>query len=276
MAQIALFDTDDADDSVVSVQDFIRNGHMMFAFSPRPGLVESVVGGFLSWLRAYPDPTERKLWSVQMPHTDPKEGPDDGFLPRKDEDADKRPQGGVYDSKDLWHFRPYLPHVLRARGLNVDPWMDWFSSCHELWRYSRGRILALGKHLDRELPGHFFYKNMTSELADLNHVIRIIRYDPPRYSGQLLGKTHADRNSVTIQIAENRPGLYLHGPQGVQLYRQESDRRLFFAGRLLGEHLNHLIPMLRHSISVPPDAILDGEERWAVIFFAHVFGMWKP
>jgi len=238
-------------------------------------LIPSVIDGFSKFLdepEAY-----KQLWRFDVQGN---EDPDDGYV---------RKSGGEYDSKILFHFRLTLPSYLREIGVDAKKNGLWLADCNVLYNYCLSMQYAFAAHLDEKMPGYNFLGEMQDEIANTQHVLRLISYDVPEEGNNILGKDHQDKSLITTHVWESHPGLCISS--GSFLYRSEPYKSLVFLGKksslitggeldvesnlFFGGILKALIHCIKdESVFIPAgNRVLSNAKntrRFSVIFFGHI------
>ena len=199
---------------------------------------------------ALPD-EERALWTVD------KEGlgkPDDGLV-RKD--------GGIYDKKWYFHYRQGLPADLASRGLDLHPYFKWLNAQRTLHRRCREFILQFAQALDLEMSGFDFARRLSE--GHEKHVLRTLLYDPPEPGQIELAQEHFDKSSITLQLGESHPGLWIDSRD--KKYVVPENHTLVFAGVKLESRTEGKIKASLHGVIEEKPAV--AKQRWSIIFFAH-------
>ncbi|MDO8601871.1 MAG: hypothetical protein Q7R62_01930 [bacterium] len=239
------------------------------------------------WRRFVLKPREYKSrFTIQSVFTDPKEGPDDGWISRFGESVGVA-GGGAYDAgKQFFHWRTGLAGDLRTRKVvhEADE-VQWFKDCAAFDVACRDLLLRIYCALDAVLPGfNFAARHFAVGDMDPDSVIRMLYYPPPEHWGMELGKLHVDRNTITLHVAESAPGCVLHDADSETMLHCRPDMIVIFAGRkaqlitggketaIMGNSKpvveGGLIRALPHRIMVLKGTSL-AESRDSLVYFGH-------
>ncbi len=253
-----------------AVREFLDAGRTFIRLPESSRLAREVSEGFARFIDTVP-PALRREWTFNVPgNEDPDGKPDDGYLERHGE---RKVNGGRFDDKFIFHFRPRLWNLLREREVYPCGWMfDWLEAYDALWNLCYRAADSLLAELDREMAGYDLLTRFRA--ASELHVIRTLLYSERGVEDPLVvGKAHTDRNLLTLQVAESRPGLRIY-PKGSDSsglaipYEAEPDFVLAFPGQkfeaLVGPDK---VQAIWHDI-VNADPV--APKRSSVIFFAHV------
>jgi hypothetical protein len=250
-----------------SAEEFLKKGYAIIQVPNSFVLAKAVAEGFQSFLQNTP-PEDRHLWSFDLPENeDPDGSPDVGFILRTG--GDRKVSGGRYDAKFLFHYLPILESLLFVRKVGHPFQSPWLSACKELHKICWNAAVDLVREIDGLMPEYNFLERFM-ESGDKN-VIRIIQYSERGIEDPLVvGKKHADRNFITLQIAESQKGLriYPEGADGAPVcYEALPNNVLAFPSKKFEAITNGGVEALNHDI-VNLDPV--SPPRWSVIFFSHI------
>ena len=179
--------------------------------------------------------------------------PDLGYI-RKNPDEDPQSK----DRKVYFHWTPFLPAELAKRGVDFSAQLEWFADCQALFNY--------GSECMRGITGNLreFVPEMTAfgEAQPLTK-LRLLYYDPAP-GDTIVAHPHFDRSTLTLHIAESRPGL-LVGEEGKHI-DLEKNQALVFPGRKAEKMTRGRLKAMWHR-AVEID---DFASRWAVVLFYHL------
>ncbi len=248
--------------------ELLENGYGYVKFALEEKLIEGIMRGWNKFLAL---PFEERLkWRVG----DPRDY-DDGYIPRG-----KRPaiqgeappcDGGLYDNKHFFHFRPHLTELLRKAGTNCIAHQMWFTQLNVAWNMCYHHFYNVVSDLDRKMPDYGFAERFTSDEAKQLHVLRLLSYNEKQEPNQELAKRHSDRNFGTFQVYESHPALVLHLKTGDLRYVRRPDRTLCFTSAKAAQLTGNQLPAIPHSIVAPPDVRPTAEPRQSIVFFAHIW-----
>ncbi|HVN26302.1 MAG TPA: hypothetical protein VMT99_01445 [Candidatus Paceibacterota bacterium] len=250
-------------------QEILQRGRTVILIPFSTNLAQEIAGHFQRFLKEVSE-DERARWSFNGEgNEDPDGSPDDGYIPRKGE---MKGDGDRYDEKDIFHFRPRLLDFLKQNDVNYEPWRPWLNKCLTLYRLCFGKEAELLLDIDRLKPGYDCLRQFVDLEADQLHVLRIVQYVPHgSVDDNTVGKKHLDRNFLTFQIAESRPGLryFPDGSDDPVVYKAQHDHVLAFPGRKFAKNTGGEVPALAHDI-VNVGECDPTTGRWSVIFFGHI------
>ncbi|MDP3962460.1 MAG: hypothetical protein Q8Q03_01160 [bacterium] len=243
-------------ENLSSSEQLVVKGYGFIGFTPPGNLVTRVMNGWRKYLQV--PRAERLQWRVG----DPRDW-DDGYVAR---------EGGEYDQKDFFHYRPHLYALLDHAGVDYGEHLEWLCDLDRLWEYCRMSFQKIVFQLNTILPDYDLYRRFQSPVARSRHVIRLLSYNNDLQPGKLLGKAHVDRNFGTFQIFETHPALSLEiGSERIS-YRPKPGQVLVFTGGKAELLTEGKLKGVKHVITVPDDFIAKkGEARQSIVFFAHVY-----
>lgn len=186
--------------------------------------------------------------------------PDDGIIykhPDQKDDAWTLRYGQLQDHKLFMQWRLRTEDMFRERGLYQEVFAAFFLVMEEIrWRLDRV-ITQMLAELHEEWPtlGASGHKHEAT-------VTRVMCYRGARTDGSgLAGKTHTDRNDVTIHLYDSTPGLLVETADSqFELVETRPGEALAF----LSDRFAKLsgIPALRHGAK-------DAGARMVIVMFAH-------
>ncbi len=230
--------------------EFIRRGRTNVPLVSSSLAREAVTG-----IRRLIEDPDRDRWTLEISRDgEPDDEPDDGLI--------RKTSSGGEDKDDKWlfHYRSSLRSHLADYSVHTSAHEDLLTVCTRLHAICLEQALTFADAFDGALPGHDLVRRIR-DAGDL-HVLRILRYD----RGIHIARAHTDRACLTLQIAESRPALRLGDTR--ESFRSVPDEALLFAGQKLERLTRGLIPALVHDVVDPTNGT--AEDRWAVIFFAHI------
>ena len=237
---------------------FVREGKVAVPFLSSD-VVPLLIPGLLTFF-ALPEKAKMHLAVDTPDEDDPDKGPDNGYIrksggPKKD--------GGLYDRKQIFHYRPSLWSEYAKRDVDITPYRAWLGEAHTLYLRCLQLLKNFTRALDKECPGYNFQRLTRTERALSKHVLRALLYDPPSPGEILIGKSHTDRNGISIHVRESRPGLRLGKDQ--QNYVITPDTALIFPADQVERLTEGKIKALQHEIwEEEPHA---PDRRWSLVFF---------
>lgn len=259
-------------------REFMKNGYTFLSLPGSFALAEKASRGFARLLDELP-PEKWETWAFNVEgNEDPDQKPDDGILIRKGE---IKKNGGRFDDKVIFHYRPRLPGLLMDRDITLKPWMMvWLGECRNLHDVCFQALCTLTAALDREYPGFGFEDRVRDRRAWNVHAIRFLLYSERGVTDpRIVGKGHSDRNFITLQLAESRPGLRIfpdRGPIDAATkkpsylgepvpYEASPDTVLTFPGDKF-EAVTGRFALWHDIVNNDPVA----PKRWSAIFFSHI------
>lgn len=238
---------------IMAAEELVRTGKAAIAL-PLRDQVRSVIPLFLNFL-AEPK-SYKQQWTVDLNNGDP----DDGYIRR---------DGGNYDHKDFFHYRPRLPAELSARGVDLRNHRQFLSQCSHLYHECSIISYCFAKALDSVLPGFGFEEKVNNTQAQQLNVMRFLYYDTLRDNEKTIAKSHADRCFLTIHVDESHPGLRLGNSE--ELYVAKPDHSLIFPGQKAEVLTKGRLTALRHKVTDEhvgqPGT---SPNRWSIVFFNHI------
>ena len=223
-------------------------------------IIQRVEEGWMSFLAS--DSQYKLQFQFQRNMDDP-EGPDDGYILRN---AEAKKEGGFYDLKEFFHYRPDLHELLAARGVSIySQTREWLQSCESLYRTCMSSVLEHCESIDSEL-GTDLYSRVRSVGPGL-HVLRLLHYKEEMKKGNLLGKAHPDRCFLTLHLYESHPGLEILVDSEWKEYTPEKGKILAFPGKKAPKETDQRLQALPHRIVARIDCPV--VKRCSMVFFAH-------
>lgn len=202
---------------------------------------------------------QRKRWFKRNGLPYPmKPDEDDGLYYRGNDRDPERAK----DPKWVFHFRPHLPELLRARGVPIGPHEDFLNLCAVVHRMCLLR--------SRTIIGDACAHAEECDAGLVNpewSVLRIIVYDLLQ-EGAEIGGVHYDRNFFTMHLAESSPGLYF----GDRLVETREGELLGFFGLKASEVFPGATPV-EHRIVQGRTA---GSQRSSIVFFVNTEAVVLP
>jgi isopenicillin N synthase-like dioxygenase len=217
---------------------------------------EKVIAGWNEFLST-PD-TRKQEWTIS---TKDVEGVDNGYVSKN---------GGMFDFKEYFHYRPHLPALLDQQGVNPDPHRQWLVHCDVLFRTCRKLAGLVAEELNKIMPGHRFESMMEHPFAECHHVLRLLSYTEPPIRGKQLAKFHVDRNFLTLHVWENVPGLGVTQLDGIQFDYAATDGSILTFPSAKAQILTEgVIPGRPHGVVGREEGDVL-KKRQSIVFFAHV------
>ena len=143
--------------------------------------------------------------------------------------------------------------------------------------------ITLGRTLDefeKEFPG--LYARFIVEDTHRRFYLRFLKYDT-KGKGRFLARAHFDRGGATLAIAESAPGLRIGrnnsetGILHLEEVSHEEHSAIFFPSyhfpRLTGPEFE---PAWHDVTQSSDDQYSEDTARWAIVFFADVYGLPLP
>ncbi|MBV8165728.1 MAG: isopenicillin N synthase family oxygenase [Alphaproteobacteria bacterium] len=161
---------------------------------------------------------------------------------------------------------PYAPNVWPA----AVPEME--AACVAYYRAASAlgdRLLALAA-LALGLPAHHFVGYVDRAISQLVAVHYPEQPEPPE-PGQLRANAHSDFGSLTLLLAEDRPGgLQVRHPDGHWIdVRPQPDSFIVNIGDLMARWTNDRWRSTVHRVVNPPRDALGASRRRSIVFFQH-------
>ena len=210
--------------------------------------------------RLIADP-QRESWELYIPReTAPVNDPDDGLI-RKN----KTYEGETVDNKWFFHFRPSLAGHLAVRDISIMGYEDLFEASLRIYEACQCLIEDFAVCFDEAYPEYGLAERMRHPMARELAPLRVLAYD----CGRVIARPHTDRDALTLQVAESRPGLRT-GEQRTP-YVAAPDTALLFAGRkfevLTGKRFRAMLHDVEDIEAVERDTV---EGRMSIVFFGHI------
>lgn len=202
-------------------------------------------------------PEEKLRWIINVLRGPNEPDADDGVIPKE-----------KYDKKIYFHLRSDTEQLLNERRIFLNDWQkEWFVSTQQVRSACVAAYEQIAIEMDLLSPGYYFHERFVAAMDQ--HVIRVLKYQP------LVGTIaidHCDRNFGTFHLAESAPGLYARheGPDGPKTFylTPETPQALCFPGRQLSMLTDGDVEPLLHGV----DNTTPGMMRWAIVFFAKIYG----
>jgi|GEM_PF-2218725 len=188
--------------------------------------------------------------------------PDDGLIRRDGGPGDEPDER--FDRKFVFMYRPRLDWLLTWRGVDRKGYAPLLTACEQLMKRCRIALLPIVQELDVRLPGHQFELHFMNAIMLQQDAIRAIIYDAGHPQGAI-AKPHTDRDFLTIQVAESRPGMRFGKAR--TLYRWSPGTALVFTGKKIAAHTGGEVAALEHDV-VETETV--GGGRWSLIYFGHI------
>lgn len=230
-------------------RQLLKNGWALIRFFPL-GIVNRVVAGFLEFLKESQE--YKDVWTFDM---DGKGDPDDGYIHR---------QGGLYDYKSFFHYRPHLADHLALRKVDYIRYREWLSQCFTLYYLSLWSIRKFVTELNEEIPDFGVLDRFISPRAVPQHVMRLLYYEKKIGNG-IIAKPHTDYGFLTLHVAESCTGLCI-GPNMLP-YIPEEGKALIFPGKKAQAFTQNKLQALEHCVKKNGNT---SQNRWSIVFFSHI------
>lgn len=232
----------------MNIGDLIVHGRAEVDFDTR-GTIPNIIEGFQDLIRL-PE-SERKLWEFSFTD-DGSDTPDSGLIEKRVEDGK--------DPKFYFHYRPIVTHQLAIRDVPFQKHFQLLQQCDDLYHRLKQTSEQIIQELDEEMPECEFLQRLYARPEHLRHTLRLLWYKP---GYETMAKEHHDRSSLTLAVAESRPGLYFTKDHA--LYHPSPGRILAFNGIKSEIHTNGSLESMAHYVK---NEELE-QERWAIVFFTH-------
>lgn len=232
---------------ITNARELLENGRTIVPFYSSK-IVPPVISGFQTFL-TLPEKT-RATWTInQFGEAEP----DLGYI-RKDPEKDLKSK----DRKAYFHWNPYLPMELAKRGVDFSAHNEWFANCRALFNYANECMQGITEEFRQFVP------EMTAfgEAQPLSK-LRLLYYDPAP-GDTTVAHPHFDRSTLTLHIAESRPGLLL-AEEGKHVDLEEN-QALVFPGRKAESMTRGRLKAMWHKAVETEDLA----SRWAVVLFYHL------
>ncbi len=249
-------------DYTQSVKELLEQGLTTIPF-PAERIIPGTIRCFKRLLRE-PE-LYRSQWTFDLRKDvplDDQDGADDGYLRRNGELRKER----YDDLKSIIHYRWFLPHLLRVRGVEIREHEYLLGYCRGIFTLAQRVAREFAAELDKALPGFRFEKRLAMLAAQEQSVLRIQSYDDTAGSKPIIGKGHTDLSLLTLHIADSRPGLRVGMDK--TLVETIPGRAVVFAGYKMEKFTQGRIKALWHEVTDEPT--YDVGERWSMVFFAHI------
>lgn len=219
----------------IDPQKFIQNGYALVPMKVA-ALVRRVFAGLHRFLA---EPQEYKnQWTFD--HKKPGD-PDTGYVWR---------EGGEYDKKQFFHYRPDLVAKLTdriSRKFKFNHHAEWLQDCELLFRRAEQQVGFIAGILTHHtaFAGHTLPELLRAAKDD--HVLRLLAYDRVD-DGGLMAKPHADRDFLTLHLADTFPGLVGIVRNKEVLLETRATRAIIFPGSKMAKLTEGKVPALIHKV----------------------------
>ncbi len=226
-----------------------------------PLAVSTYIPVVLSGVRRLIADPQRESWELYIPReTAPVDDPDDGLI-RKN----KTYEGETADNKWFFHFRPSLAGHLAARGISIAGYEDLFEASLRIYEACQSLVEDFAACFDEAYPEYCLAERMRHPMARELAPLRVLAYD----RGGVIARPHTDRDALTLQVAESRPGLRT-GEQRTA-YVATPDTALLFAGRKFEALTDRKFRAMLHDVEDVDDTDQPAlEGRMSIVFFSHI------
>jgi len=235
------------------INDIEGKGYAELPFGLEDAVNESF-SSFKEFLKL--DLEQRKQWTFPI---DRKLNSEIGYVPREEET--NQMTGHPYDYKDVFHFDLSLLNRAVEKKLDIGPYKDWFDNLTLIYNKAERIAEDTLKNISINYPD---IQNVFQDKQENKGVLRLLNYHMINRDEGVIGLGHVDEWLLTINIAENLPGLKVGAGTNSHILMRDFGIAIVYPGRKLGNLTSNKLKPLYHEV-VRTDG--DVGNRMALTFF---------